>query len=244
MSERSPTNGHVRLRQAEPDDVDHQQRRNAAEDVDVDGRQEADRPAGRPRQQPHDGDHERPHQHDHFGDHEHLDVDPEALQQRPPRQTVGQRRPSEEDLGDSVVVRQQQPDEEGDDVHRQTDADRVPDPVARSLSLADAPIRSRLPSPGGRRAPNAPLPARRSGGTTRKRSPPCDRSAPDPPAAWRVGRVQPTRSKQAQEVGTSMNGTVDGSPPRYLAIRALIVPSSISPWMIGSKIAFLPLPLP
>ena len=26
-----------------------------------------------------------------------------------------------------------------------------------------------------------------------------------------------------------MNGTVDGSPPRYLAIRALIVPSSIMP---------------
>ena len=77
-----------------------------------------------------------------------------------------------------------------------------------------------------------------------QRWPPCDRSAPDPPAARRAGRVQPIRSMQAQAAGTSTNGTVDGSPPRYLAIRPLIVPSSSRPWMIGSKIAFLPLPLP
>jgi len=44
--------------------------------------------------------------------------------------------------------------------------------------------------------------------------------------------------------GTSMNGTVDGSPPRYFLISAVVVPSSTRPLMIGSKIAFLPLPLP
>ena len=127
--------GHVRLRETETDDVDHQQRRDTAEHIDVHRCQETDRSAGWARQQPHHRNYQCPDQDDDLGDHEDLDVDPEALQQRLPSGLVSQGRPSEEDPCNSLIVCSEQPGEKPQRVHRQADADRVPRPVAGTFAL-------------------------------------------------------------------------------------------------------------
>ena len=234
MSEKSPTIGHVRLRETETDDVDHQQRRNTAEHIDVHRCQETDRSAGWARQQPHHRNYQCPDQDDDLGDHEDLDVDPEALQQRLPSGLVSQGRPSEEDPCNSLIVCSEQPGEKPQRVHRQADADRVPRPVAGTFALVTRRFDLALAREPG--CTNRVDHRRDAGRREQQRDAllPSDRSRPGPPAAGRVGRLLPDHSMQAQAVGTSTNGTVDGSPPRYLAINALIDPSSMRPWMIGS----------
>ena len=195
----------MRLRQSETDDEDHQQCGNAAEHVDVHGGQESHRPAGRARQQPHDRDHQCPHQHDDLGDHEDLDVDPEALQQRPPGGPVGHGRPSEEDLRDSVVVGQQQPQRE---TRRCRPTGRMPTEYhaqSRARSPSCRPIRSR-PRERGARLRNEWI----IDGIARRREqqaralPPCDRSSTRPTRRV-AGRTGTTRSSKEGSGGRNVD---------------------------------------
>ena len=61
-------------REAEADEVDHDDRRDAAEHVGVHDRERAQREEGSSGQLAHDRHDERPNEHDHLGDEEQLDV--------------------------------------------------------------------------------------------------------------------------------------------------------------------------
>ena len=81
--------GHVRRerldageRKPEADQVDDDDRGDAAEHVGVDDGERAQRHERAAGQLAHHGDDERPHEHDHLGDEEQLDVPPEAAEQR------------------------------------------------------------------------------------------------------------------------------------------------------------------
>ncbi len=69
-------------REPEPDQVDDDDRRDAAEHVGVDDRERAQREERASGKLPHDRDDERPDQHEDFGDDEQLDVPPEPANQR------------------------------------------------------------------------------------------------------------------------------------------------------------------
>ena len=72
----------VREREAEADEVDHDDRRHAAEHVGVHDREQADRQELPPGKLAHDRDDERPDQHEHLGHDEQPHVPPEAAEQR------------------------------------------------------------------------------------------------------------------------------------------------------------------
>ena len=89
--------------EAEVDDEDHQHRGKGPEQVAVGGGHQTDRRAGPVRQQADDGHDQRPHEHDRLGPEEDLDVDPEALQQGPPRVRAEEHVPSEVDVAEHSV---------------------------------------------------------------------------------------------------------------------------------------------
>ena len=101
-------------RQAEADQIDADDRRQAAEDVGVDGGHQPDRLAGLAGDQPGDGDDQAPDQHEDLGDDEDVDVEPERLEDQPER--LPDQRQVEEGAGDRAVVGDH---EHGGDHHEQ-----------------------------------------------------------------------------------------------------------------------------
>ena len=133
-------------RQAEADEVDADDRRQAAEDVGVDGGDQPDRLAGRAGDQPGDGDDQAPDQHEDLGDDEDVDVEPERLEDQP--EGIPDQRQVEEGAGDGAVVGDH---ERGGD-HHQEGGHRVADGDA-GPGLAGGGLDSRRHQVGGDRRP-------------------------------------------------------------------------------------------
>src|SRR3954452_13504830 len=108
-------------RQAEADEVDADDRRQAAEDVGVDGGDGPDRLAGRAGDESRDGDDEAPGQDQDLGDREDVDVGPERAQHEAER--APHQRQEEEGEADRAVVG----DDERGDGDDQEDGRRVAD---------------------------------------------------------------------------------------------------------------------
>ena len=123
LGSRSRTHGQARQRQAEADQIDRDDGRQAAEQVHVGGGDQAHRQAGCAGRQPRDGDDEPPGEHQHFGHDEDLHVDPEGAEDQ--RKAGRHQRPEKEGAADRDIVGDEEQRREVEDQHRRRDADRI-----------------------------------------------------------------------------------------------------------------------
>ena len=103
----------ARQRNSETDEVDVDDRRQAAKQVHVEGRDQTDRPAARARREAGDGNREAPDQDQHLRDHEDVDVDPERLQDQ--HEGIADLREVEERPADREIIRDEKQDREEDE---------------------------------------------------------------------------------------------------------------------------------
>jgi hypothetical protein len=104
--------GKLKRRNAEPEDVDDEDRRNRAEEVDVDDGEGAEREEDRPGKAPQDGEPQGEDEDERLGDEEDLNVRSERRQD--PRERLLELVPVEERLLD-VVPAGRVDDDEGND---------------------------------------------------------------------------------------------------------------------------------
>ena len=122
-----------RQRNPETDEVDVDDRGEAAKQVDVEGRDHTDRPAARARREAGDGNRETPDQDQHLRDHEDVDVDPEGLQDQ--QEGIADLREVEECPADREIIRDEKEDRDEDEDLGRSETERGGARIARGGRL-------------------------------------------------------------------------------------------------------------